>query len=108
MVYNALKPYHHKELSVHYVSNVDGAHIDDVLEDLDQETTLFIIASKTFTTQETITNAHIAREWFLTSDAKESDVSQHFVAVSTNIEAATEFGIDAENMFEFWDWVGGR
>jgi len=108
MVYNALKPYHHKELKVHYVSNVDGAHIEDVLEDLNQETTLFIIASKTFTTQETITNAHSAREWFLQSDAKESDVGKHFVAVSTNTEATTEFGIDAENMFEFWDWVGGR
>lgn len=108
MIYHALKPYHHKELTVHYVSNVDGAHIDDVLEDLKQETTLFIIASKTFTTQETITNAQMAREWFLESGAQESDISKHFVAVSTNTEAATEFGISAENMFEFWDWVGGR
>jgi len=108
MVYQALKPYHHKELKVHYISNVDGAHIDDVLEDINQETTLFIIASKTFTTQETITNAHNAREWFLQSDANENDIGKHFVAVSTNLEAATEFGIDAENIFEFWDWVGGR
>ena len=108
MVYQALKPYHHKELKVHYISNVDGAHIDDVLEDINQETTLFIIASKTFTTQETIANAHNAREWFLQGDAREKDVSKHFVAVSTNLEAATEFGIDAENIFEFWDWVGGR
>ncbi|GAA0416853.1 glucose-6-phosphate isomerase [Cocleimonas flava] len=108
MVYNALKPYHHKNLTVHFVSNVDGAHIDDILEDIDPETTLFIVSSKTFTTQETITNAHIARKWLLKSDAKEQDVSKHFVAVSTNIEEATKFGIDADNMFEFWDWVGGR
>lgn len=108
MVYNSLKPYHHKEIDVHFVSNVDGAHIDEILEDLDRETTLFIVASKTFTTQETITNAHIAREWFLDSDAKEADISKHFVAVSTNREAAIEFGIDPHNMFEFWDWVGGR
>ena len=108
MIYNALKPYRHKELSVHYVSNVDGAHIDDVLEDLQQETTLFIVASKTFTTQETITNAQTARKWFLESGATEEDISKHFVALSTNIEAATTFGIDAENIFEFWDWVGGR
>jgi len=107
MAYQALKPYHHKELRVHYVSNVDGTHIDNVLEDLQQETTLFIIASKTFTTQETITNALMAREWFLACKACEADISKHFVAVSTNIEAATEFGIHAENIFEFWDWVGG-
>lgn len=108
MVYNALKPYHLKGLTVHFVSNVDGAHIDDILEDINQETTLFIISSKTFTTQETITNAHIARKWLLESEAKEEDISKHFVTVSTNLEAATKFGIDAENMFEFWDWVGGR
>ena len=108
MAYQALKPYHHKELRVHYVSNVDGTHIDNVLEDLQQETTLFIVASKTFTTQETITNALMAREWFLRCKACEADISKHFVAVSTNIEAATEFGIHAENIFEFWDWVGGR
>ena len=108
MVYNALKPYHHKNLTVHFVSNVDGAHIDDILEDIDPETTLFIISSKTFTTQETITNAHIARKWLLQSKAEEQHISKHFVTVSTNLEAATKFGIDAENMFEFWDWVGGR
>lgn len=108
MVYHALKPYHHKELNVHYISNVDGAHIDEALANLNPETTLFIVASKTFTTQETITNAHIAREWLLASDAKEKDICKHFVAVSTNLEAATEFGINAENIFEFWDWVGGR
>ena len=108
MVYNALKPYHHKNLTVHFVSNVDGAHIDDILEDIDPETTLFIISSKTFTTQETITNAHIARKWLLKSKAEEEHISKHFVTVSTNLEAATKFGIDAENMFEFWDWVGGR
>lgn len=108
MVYNALKPYHHKALNVHFVSNVDGTHIDDILENLNAETTLFIVASKTFTTQETITNAHVARQWFLNSDANESDICKHFVAVSTNKQAVTEFGIDTENMFEFWDWVGGR
>ncbi len=108
MVYHALKPYHHKELTVHFLSNVDGAQIDDILEDLDQETTLFIVASKTFTTQETITNAHIAREWFLQSGADDEQISKHFVAVSTNLEAAAEFGIDTDNVFEFWDWVGGR
>ena len=108
MVYNALKPYHHKGLTVHFVSNVDGAHIDDILEDINPETTLFIISSKTFTTQETITNAHIARKWLLKSKAEEKHVSKHFVTVSTNLEAAIKFGIDAENMFEFWDWVGGR
>ncbi len=108
MAYHALKPYHHKRLTVHYVSNVDGAHIDNVLEDLKQETTLFIIASKTFTTHETITNALMARKWFLQCESCENDISKHFVAVSTNIEAVTEFGINAENIFEFWDWVGGR
>jgi len=108
MVYNSLKPYHHKNLNVHFVSNVDGTQINDILENLDTETTLFIIASKTFTTQETLTNAHVARNWLLSSDASESAICKHFVAVSTNNEAVAEFGIDTENMFEFWDWVGGR
>ncbi|MCL4160530.1 UNVERIFIED_CONTAM: hypothetical protein GTU68_036036, partial [Idotea baltica] len=108
MVYNSLAPYHHDELKVHFVSNVDGAHSDAILSSLNPETTLFIVASKTFTTQETLSNAHIARKWFLQSDANESDISKHFVAVSTNSEAVAEFGIDTQNMFEFWDWVGGR
>lgn len=108
MVYQALKPYHLKRLTVHFISNVDGAHIDQSLEKLNPETTLFVISSKTFTTQETLTNAHVAREWFLQSALDESHISKHFVAVSTNHEEVVRFGIDPENMFEFWDWVGGR
>ncbi len=108
MVYEALKPYHHKRLTVHFISNVDGAHIDQSLEQLNPETTLFVISSKTFTTQETLTNAHIARNWFLRSAIDEKHISKHFVAVSTNREGVIRFGIDPENMFEFWDWVGGR
>jgi len=108
MVYEALNPYHHKKLNVHFVSNIDGAHIEEVLEKLNPETTLFIISSKTFTTQETLSNAHVARNWLLEKAQDESAISKHFVAVSTNKEAVTKFGIDAENMFEFWDWVGGR
>ena len=108
MVYESLKPYRHKRLKVHFVSNVDGAHIDGTLEKTNPETTLFIVSSKTFTTQETLTNAHVAREWFLQQALDESHICQHFVAVSTNSKAVIEFGIDPENMFEFWDWVGGR
>lgn len=108
MVYQALKPYRHKRLTVHFVSNVDGAHIDSTLEKLDPETSLFIISSKTFTTQETITNAHNAREWFLQTVLDKAHISKHFVAVSTNSDAVAAFGIDTQNMFEFWDWVGGR
>lgn len=108
MVYQALKPYRHNRLKVHFVSNVDGAHIDATLEGLNPETCLFVISSKTFTTQETITNAHIAREWFLGSAHDEGHISKHFVAVSTNKSSVAQFGIDPENMFEFWDWVGGR
>ena len=107
MVYEALKPYHIPHITCHFVSNVDGAHIMETLKDLNPETTLFIIASKTFTTQETMTNAHTAREWFLQS-GKEEDIARHFVAVSTNSVKVAEFGIDTSNMFIFWDWVGGR
>jgi len=108
MTTEALKPYWHPEIKVHYVSNVDGTHISETLKDLSQETTLFIIASKSFTTQETMTNAQSARNWFLEYAVNESAVAEHFVAVSTNKEAVTKFGIAPENMFVFWDWVGGR
>jgi len=108
MVYESLKPYHHKDLNVHFVSNVDGAHIEEVLERLNPETTLFIISSKTFTTQETLSNAHVARNWLLNKAKDENAIRKHFVAVSTNKKAVTAFGIDVENVFEFWDWVGGR
>lgn len=108
MVYQALKPYRHERLRMHYMSNVDGAHVLDVLEDLNPATTLFIVASKTFTTQETLTNAHAARQWFLEVAGDERHIARHFVAVSTNTEAVSAFGIDPANMFEFWDWVGGR
>lgn len=94
--------------NVHFVSNVDGTHVAEVTKKLNPETTLFIIASKTFTTQETITNAETAKEWFLTASGDQSAVAKHFVALSTNVPKAVEFGIDAKNMFEFWDWVGGR
>lgn len=107
MVYEALKPYQN-HLNCYFVSNVDGAHIAETLKELNPEETLFIVASKTFTTQETMTNAHSAREWFLASSASESDIAKHFVAVSTNAEKVSAFGIDLDNMFVFWDWVGGR
>ncbi|MCS6974150.1 MAG: glucose-6-phosphate isomerase [Cyclobacteriaceae bacterium] len=106
MVTEALKPYASRIRS-HFVSNVDGTHISETLRQLNPETSLFIIASKTFTTQETMTNAHTARKWFL-QHGTEADVSRHFVAVSTNQQAVTSFGISPDNMFEFWDWVGGR
>ncbi len=108
MVYQALKPYRHERLRVHYMSNVDGAHVLDVLDGLNPATTLFIIASKTFTTQETLTNAQAVRRWFLRAAGDEAYIAQHFVAVSTNTDAVRAFGIDPANMFEFWDWVGGR
>lgn len=108
MVCEALKPYGHERLTMHFVSNVDGSHISEALKKLKPETTLFIIASKTFTTQETLTNAHTARDWFLARINKASAVAKHFVAVSTNREKVEAFGIDPANMFEFWDWVGGR
>lgn len=107
MMYEALRPYHVENLRCHFVSNVDEAHISETLKNLDREITLFIIASKTFTTQETMTNAHTARRWFI-EGAEEAAVSKHFVAVSTNEEKVQEFGIDTRNMFVFWDWVGGR
>jgi glucose-6-phosphate isomerase len=108
MVCTALSPYGHGRLRVHFVSNVDGAEISALLQQLDAKTTLFVIASKTFTTQETMTNAVTAREWLLRQVGDETAIAAHFVAVSTNRDKVAEFGIDPENMFEFWDWVGGR
>jgi len=108
MVSEALKPYWKKGMKVHFVSNVDGTHIAETLKDLSPETTLFIIASKTFTTQETMTNARSARDWFLKKAKKNEFVKKHFVAVSTNQKGVEDFGIAGKNMFEFWDWVGGR
>ncbi|PRD24702.1 UNVERIFIED_CONTAM: Gpi [Trichonephila clavipes] len=108
MVTEALKGYHKNGPEVHFVSNIDGTHLAETLKKLNPETTLFIIASKTFTTQETITNAESAKEWFLSSAKNASAVSKHFVALSTNTEKVKEFGIDEKNMFGFWDWVGGR
>ncbi len=108
MVTAALASYALETLHCHFVSNVDGTHIAETLKRLNPETTLFIIASKTFTTQETMTNAASAKEWFLTSAGDESAVAKNFVALSTNDEAVAAFGIDTENMFKFWDWVGGR
>ncbi|PWJ58842.1 glucose-6-phosphate isomerase [Dyadobacter jejuensis] len=108
MVTEALKSYAKKGLNVHYVSNVDGTHIAETLKGLNPERTLFMIASKTFTTQETMTNAHSAREWFLQSAMDPEHVKKHFVAISTNATEVAKFGIDTENMFGFWDWVGGR
>ncbi len=108
MVCEALKPWAQRDLEMHFVSNVDGTHIAETLTRVDAETTLFIIASKTFTTLETLANAHSARNWFLDTGATEKDVARHFVAVSTNAEAVAGFGIDTDNMFRFWDWVGGR
>lgn len=107
MVCSALKHFKTR-LNVHFVSNVDGNHMAEVVKDLNPETTLFIIASKTFTTQETMTNANSAKKWFLKSGATEADVAKHFVALSTNIQSVKAFGIAEENIFEFWDWVGGR
>ncbi|CAD0222171.1 glucose-6-phosphate isomerase [Chryseobacterium sp. JV274] len=106
MVCSALKHFKTR-LNVHFVSNVDGNHIAEVVKNLNPETTLFIIASKTFTTQETMTNANSAKDWFLKA-GKQEDVAKHFVALSTNIEEVKKFGIAEENIFEFWDWVGGR
>ncbi|WP_215224819.1 glucose-6-phosphate isomerase [Echinicola shivajiensis] len=108
MVTEALKPYQNENLDIHFVSNVDGTHIAETLKKVDPETTLFFIASKTFTTQETMTNAHSARSWFLEAAKDESAIAKHFVALSTNAEAVAAFGIDTKNMFAFWDWVGGR
>ena len=108
MVTEALKPYRHERLKVHFVSNVDATHLTETLRRLNPETTLFLIASKTFTTQETMTNAHSARRWLVEQLGDENAVSRHFVAISTNREKVCEFGIDPANMFVFWDWVGGR
>ena len=108
MVCDALKPFAQEGLNVHFVSNVDGTQIVETLKGLSRETTLFVIASKTFTTQETIANAKTARDWFLTRGGTKAAVSKHFVAVSTNAKAVENFGIDTDHMFEFWDWVGGR
>ena len=108
MVTEALKSYGQPSLCVHFVSNVDGTHIVETLKNLNPETTLFVIASKTFTTQETLTNANSAKDWFLKSAKDRAAVAKHFVALSTNADAVAKFGIDTRNMFEFWDWVGGR
>ena len=108
MVTEALKPYGKPGLNVHFVSNVDGTHIVETFKLCNPETTLFIVASKTFTTQETLTNAHTARDWFLESAVDEEHIKKHFVALSTNEIEVTKFGIDKANMFAFWDWVGGR
>ncbi len=108
MVTEALRPYWQEGMKVHFVSNVDGTHMAETLGRVEAESTLFIIASKTFTTQETMANAHSARDWFLQQGGSESDVAKHFVAVSTNASGVAAFGIDPLNMFEFWDWVGGR
>ncbi|MDD9339835.1 MAG: glucose-6-phosphate isomerase [Providencia heimbachae] len=107
MVTEALRPYKN-HLNMHFVSNVDGTQIAETLKKLNPETTLFLIASKTFTTQETMTNAHSARDWLLATAKDEKQIAKHFVALSTNAEQVAEFGIDTNNMFEFWDWVGGR
>jgi glucose-6-phosphate isomerase len=106
MVVEALQ-YYKNHLKVHFVSNVDGDHVNEILKKVNPETTLFVIVSKTFTTQETLTNSETIRSWFLQS-ANQEDVAKHFVAVSTNIQKVTEFGIDANNIFPMWDWVGGR
>lgn len=107
MVTEALKAYK-THLDVHFVSNVDGTHIAETLKKVNPETTLFLIASKTFTTQETMANAHSAKQWFLSHGASQEDVAKHFAALSTNEKGVADFGIDTRNMFEFWDWVGGR
>ncbi|MDX1521116.1 MAG: glucose-6-phosphate isomerase [Anaerolineae bacterium] len=108
MVTEALKPYGRPDLRVHFVSNVDSTDLVETLKALNPETTLFLVASKTFTTQETMTNAHSAREWFLAAANDEAAIAKHCAAMSTNTTAVANFGIDPENMFEFWDWVGGR
>ncbi|MCG6382073.1 glucose-6-phosphate isomerase [Vibrio fluvialis] len=107
MVTEALTAYKN-HLTMHFVSNVDGTHIAETLKKVNPETTLFLVASKTFTTQETMTNAHSARDWFLATAGDDAHVAKHFAALSTNAQAVAEFGIDTDNMFEFWDWVGGR
>jgi glucose-6-phosphate isomerase len=108
MVCEALKPYARPDLRVHFVSNVDSSDLVETLKQVDPETVLFLVASKTFTTQETMANAHSARQWFLQAAKSEAAIAKHFVAMSTNAQAVGQFGIDTRNMFEFWDWVGGR
>jgi glucose-6-phosphate isomerase len=108
MITEALKPYWRPNIQTYFVSNVDGTHIAETLKKVKPEETLFLIASKTFTTQETMTNAHTARAWFLEHAVDEEHIAKHFVALSTNEKEVVKFGIAAENMFEFWDWVGGR
>jgi len=108
MVTEALKPYAKRHIQTHFVSNVDGSHIAETLKKCSPETTMFMIASKSFTTQETMTNAHTARQWFLQTAENEDFIKQHFVAISTNKTKVAAFGIDTNNMFSFWDWVGGR
>jgi glucose-6-phosphate isomerase len=108
MVTEALKPYWKKGIETYFVSNIDGSHIAETLKKVNAEETLFLIASKTFTTQETMTNAFTARNWFLKKAKKESHIAKHFVALSTNEKEVLRFGIDSKNMFAFWDWVGGR
>ncbi|MBM2814688.1 MAG: pgi [Ignavibacteria bacterium] len=109
MVCSALEPYSNFGIKTHFISNIDGTHITETLKIINPETTLFIISSKTFTTQETITNANTAKQWFLKKIAKhEKDIAKHFIAISTNEKAVKKFGIDPRNMFVFWDWVGGR
>lgn len=108
MACGALKPYSRPDLLAYFVSNIDGAQLENILEKCNPETTLFIVASKTFTTQETLTNARSARAWFLNAAKEESHIAKHFVALSTNAQEVAKFGIDTANMFEFWDWVGGR
>ncbi|MBL0714111.1 MAG: glucose-6-phosphate isomerase [Desulfosarcina sp.] len=108
MVTECLRPYAREGLQAHFVSNVDGTHMAECLKKIDPQTTLFLIASKTFSTQETMTNAHTARRWFLEQAGSENHIARHFVAISTNTEAVQAFGIDPANMFVFWDWVGGR
>lgn len=114
MVTECLKPYcktgreGKKDINIYFVSNIDGTHIMETLKKIDPETTLFLIASKTFTTLETMTNAHTARRWFLSHSRDSNSIKYHFAAISTNIKAVEEFGINRENMFEFWEWVGGR
>jgi len=108
MVTEALKPYWVDGIEAHFVSNIDGTHIEETLKEITPDETLFLIASKTFTTQETMTNANTAREWFLKSAKDEKNIAKHFAALSTNEKEVKKFGIDPANMFEFWDWVGGR
>ncbi len=108
MVTEALRPYQQENISVHFVSNIDATHITETIKKIDPETTLFMIASKSFTTQETMTNAYSARKWFIEQMGDKSDIAKHFIAISTNAEAVEKFGIDRKNMFEFWDFVGGR